>query len=83
LVSEAEILILDKPTSALDLRNQILVLEWITRLSPQDGLTIVFTTHHPHHALAVSDNALLVLGGAKCVCGPASAVLNEENLHAL
>ena len=83
LVSEAEILILDEPTSALDLKNQIVVLDWITRLSHRDGLTVLFTTHHPHHALAVADNALLMLGGSKYASGPASDVLSEENLHAL
>jgi iron complex transport system ATP-binding protein len=83
LVSEAGILILDEPTSALDLKNQILVLNWIKRLSHQDGLTVVFTTHHPHHALAIADNALLMLGGTRFACGPANEVLTEENLHAL
>ena len=83
LVSDAEILILDEPTSALDLKNQILVLDWITRLSHQDGLTVVFTTHHPHHALAVADDALLMLGGTKFSHGPAGEVLSEENLHSL
>jgi iron complex transport system ATP-binding protein len=83
LVSEADTLILDEPTSALDLKNQILVLDWMTRLSHQDGLTILFTTHHPHHALAVADNALLMLGGANLITGAASDVLSEENLRAL
>ncbi len=83
LVSEAEILILDEPTSALDLKNQIVVLDWMTRLSYQDGLTILFTTHHPHHALAVADHALLMPGGTEFVSGAAGEVLNEENLRAL
>ncbi|MDR3764710.1 MAG: ABC transporter ATP-binding protein [Acidobacteriota bacterium] len=83
LVSEADILILDEPTSALDLKNQIVVLDWITRLSHQDGLTVLFTTHHPHHALAVADDALLMLGGTKYAAGAASEVLSEDNLHAL
>jgi iron complex transport system ATP-binding protein len=83
LVSEAEILILDEPTSALDLKNQIVVLDWVTRLSHQDGLTVLFTTHHPHHALAVADNALLMLGGSRYAAGLASEVLSEENLRAL
>jgi iron complex transport system ATP-binding protein len=83
LVSEADILILDEPTSSLDLKNQILVLDWITRLSQQDGLTVLFTTHHPSHAFAVADDALLMLGGSKFACGQASKVLNEENLHTL
>jgi len=83
MVSEAEILILDEPTSALDLRNQIKVLDWITRLSHEHELTVLFTTHHPHHALAVADDALLMLGGTRYAHGLAREVLNEENLHAL
>ena len=46
------------------------------------GLTVLFTTHHPHHALAVADDALLMLGGTRNAHGPASDVLNEDNLHA-
>jgi iron complex transport system ATP-binding protein len=83
LVSEADILILDEPTSALDLRNQMVVLDWMTRLSHQDGLTVVFTTHHPHHALAVADNVLLMLGQNEFECGPAGEVLTEKNLRTL
>jgi iron complex transport system ATP-binding protein len=83
LAAEAEVLILDEPTSALDLRNQVLVLDWIARLSHQDGLTVLFTTHHPHHALSVADNALLMLGGEKFAQGKAGEVLTEENLRAL
>lgn len=83
LVAEAEILILDEPTSALDLKNQALVLDWIGTLSRKDGLTVVLTTHHPHHALAIADDALLMLGDADYVAGPAAEVLTEKSLTAL
>jgi iron complex transport system ATP-binding protein len=83
LVSKAEILILDEPTSALDLKNQIKVLDWITRLSHEDGLTVLFTTHHPNHALAISDHSLLMLGGNRYASGEAKDVLSEEHLQAL
>lgn len=83
LVSDAQILLLDEPTSALDLKNQILVLDWIERLSQEDGLTILFTTHHPHHALAVAEEALLMMGDKKYVLGLAKQVLSEGNLQAL
>jgi iron complex transport system ATP-binding protein len=82
LVAEAGILVLDEPTSALDLKNQALVLEWIDTLR-HDGLTIVMTTHHPHHALAVADDALLMIGEAPYKTGPAADILTEENLTAL
>ncbi len=83
LVAEADVLILDEPTSALDLKNQILVLDWINTLSRKDGLTIVMTTHHPHHALAVADDVLLMLGETSHLVGTPSEVLTEENLTAL
>ena len=76
-------MILDEPTSALDLKNQAMVLDWIAQLSRDDGLTILMTTHHPHHALAVADEALLMLGQDNYVAGPATRVLTEENFFAL
>lgn len=67
LVADAPIVVLDEPTSALDLRNQSVVLEWLTRLSREDGLTVIFSTHHAGHALTVADDALLMLGDSLCL----------------
>lgn len=83
LVAEAEILLLDEPTSSLDVKNQAQVLDWIIRLSHEDGLTVIFSTHHPHHALAVADDAMLMSGEQDFICGPVDAVLTEANLQAL
>ena len=83
LVAEAQVLLLDEPTSALDLRNQALVLHWMVRVAREDRLAVVFTTHHPHHALAVADEALLMLGPEHFAHGPTGAVLTEANLQAL
>lgn len=83
VASEADILILDEPTSALDLRNQATVLHHIERLARDHGLTVLFTTHHPHHAQAVADDALLMQGESRCVIGPAARVLTEDNLETL
>lgn len=83
LATEADILILDEPTSSLDLNNQGVILEWITRLSQEEGLTVVFTTHHPHHAHAIADTTMLMLGAHKFLCGCTKDVMTEENLHAL
>jgi iron complex transport system ATP-binding protein len=83
LVAEADILVLDEPTSALDLKNQVLILDWIDRLSHQQGLTVIFTTHHPHHALAVADAALLMLDSTRYAFGAVGEVLTEDNLQDL
>lgn len=83
LVAEAQILILDEPTSALDLKNQELILQWIHRLSKEEGLTILFTTHHPHHALSVADHALLMFEHDDYTFGTIGETLCEENLMRL
>ncbi len=83
LATEADILVLDEPTSALDLKNQGVILEWIRRLSREQGLTVVFTTHHPQHAHAVADATMLMLGERESLCGPTGQVITEENLHRL
>jgi iron complex transport system ATP-binding protein len=83
LVAEAEIMIMDEPTSALDLKNQSLVLEWIIKLTKDDGLTVIFTTHHPHHALAIAERTLLMLSDVDYICGVPSEVLTEMNLEGL
>ncbi len=83
LVSDSDILILDEPTSALDLSNQATVLERIGDLAKKDGMTVVMTTHHPHHALAVADSALLMFGQAEFLAGRADEVLREDLLSKL
>ena len=80
LVAEAEMLVLDEPTSALDLGNQNMLLQWMMQLSREKDLTVVFTTHLPHHALTIADDALLMADNDKYYFGPANEVLNEENL---
>jgi iron complex transport system ATP-binding protein len=83
LVAEADILVLDEPTSALDLKNQEMILEWLSRLSQESGLTIVFTTHLPQHALIVADQALLMVDRENYVAGPVDEAMSEENLKRL
>jgi len=83
LATEADILILDEPTSSLDLRNQGVILEWINHLSREEKLTVVFTTHHPHHAHTVADTTMLMLGEREFLSGPTKDVMTEERLHAL
>lgn len=82
LVARADVLLLDEPASALDLSNQALILDWIGKLAHHNALTVVFTTHHPHHALAVASRVLMMMEQT-CLLGPAAAILTEQNLERL
>ncbi len=82
LVTEGKVLVLDEPASSLDLKNQELLLQWITRLSREDGLTVIMSTHHPQHAFSVADSVMLMLGPDRFSFTP-TAEVTEANLEAL
>lgn len=80
LASQAEILLLDEPASALDFRNQAIVLSTLGRLSAERGLIIIMTTHEPTHALEIADRAVFLYGPERCEEGPVKDILTEEKL---
>ena len=53
LAQQAPVLILDEPTSHLDFRNQVLVLETVRSIVLERGLTALMTLHDPNLALTV------------------------------
>jgi iron complex transport system ATP-binding protein len=60
LAQEPRVLLLDEPTTYLDLRNQVRVLGTIGRLAHAQGLTVLMTIHDPNEALAYADRAVLL-----------------------
>ncbi len=80
LASEPELLILDEPESNLDFRNQLVVLDTVSRLA-QEGMACVFNTHYPEHALQRADKSLILSKGGSCVFGPTGKVITEENIR--
>ncbi|WP_258307071.1 ABC transporter ATP-binding protein [Gordonia paraffinivorans] len=79
LVQEAEILVLDEPTAALDLGNSVRVLRLVRELSAR-GRTVLMTTHQPDHALHVAHRAVLLADGRVEVDGDPRTVLTGEVL---
>jgi iron complex transport system ATP-binding protein len=82
LATEAPHLLMDEPAASLDFGNQALILEELSALRGS-GSAVLFSTHHPDHALRIADRAILIKGGRAMAAGPAVEVLNPENLSAL
>lgn len=71
LVQEPEILLLDEPTSSLDLKNQLDVLSLLLRIVRSHGITAVMTMHDINTALRFSDQlAFLRQGRIHTICPP-------------
>ena len=82
IASECQFMLLDEPTSALDLANQNVVLSLLRDLATTRGMTIVFTTHQPNHAVAVANKTLL-MNQQRILFGETTEILNGENLTQL
>lgn len=83
LASECEIMILDEPCSALDYKNQAIVIATLRRLNREMGLTIVFSTHAPQHGLEAASHVLLMNDRRHYSHGPVGEVLTARNLSHL
>ena len=83
LSSECEILILDEPCSALDYKNQSIVIDTLRDLNSDMGLTIVFSTHAPQHGLEVATHVLLMKDVRRYEHGTVDDVLTAPNLSTL
>jgi len=68
LAQQPRILLLDEPTSHLDLANRNITLRILDQLR-KEGTTILFTTHDPEAALVVADSIVLMNGGKVLAAG--------------
>lgn len=82
LASEAKILLMDEPTASLDFSNQFLILDEIAKLKAR-CVAVIFTTHHPDHALRIADRTLTITRDGNVQIGATGTVLNAASLTAL
>ncbi|MET8049552.1 ABC transporter ATP-binding protein [Streptosporangium sp. NPDC005286] len=78
LTQQAPVLLLDEPTTALDLGHQQQVLELVDRLRLADGLTVVTTLHDLSLAGQYADSMMLLSGGRVAASGAPAEVLTGE-----
>ncbi len=80
LVQEPSILLLDEPTSNLDLKNQISILKTVRKVAENKGMSAIMTMHDINLALRFSDRyALIKDGGIYAYGGP--EVLTPDNIE--
>jgi iron complex transport system ATP-binding protein len=79
LSQQPRLLLLDEPTSHLDLKNKRRVVDLLKSLAER-GVSILLTTHLPEVAAALADRIVLMREGSILLHGPPGEILTEENL---
>ena len=78
LVQDTEILLLDEPTSFLDLGHQFEVLELIAAIRQEQELTVITTIHDLGVAGQFADRVAALVGGRLVGQGAPAEVLTAE-----
>lgn len=78
LAQNTEVLLLDEPTTYLDIYHQIEILELVQRLNKDHGTTIVMVLHDINQAIKYSDNVAVMKDGALVKEGRANDIINEN-----
>jgi iron complex transport system ATP-binding protein len=80
LAQQAPVLLVDEPTSSLDVGRQQEVLELIDALRAEQGLTVIAAMHELTLAGQYADRIALLVGGRLVAVGAPAEVLTEPNI---
>ena len=83
LAQEPEVLLLDEPTSNLDVRHQIEVTKLLKRLTQEKGILTIMISHDINIAAKYSDQIVMMHQGKIFATGTPEEVITEENLRAV
>lgn len=81
LAQQTDILLLDEPTTFLDVNHQVEVLDLLTELNQRSGVTIVMVLHDLNLAARYCDRPVMLSGGTIHAQGTPAEVLTEDNVH--
>jgi len=77
LVQEPRVLLLDEPTSSLDLKNQLDLLGLVRRIVQEHGISALMTMHDLNLALRFADRFLLMKDGRIHAAGGPEVVTSD------
>ncbi len=83
LVQEPKVLLLDEPTSNLDVRHQLDVTRMLRDLTREKGILTIMISHDISITAKYADEILMMSNGSIYAYGTPSEVITEENLSAV
>lgn len=83
LAQRTDTLLLDEPTTYLDVKHQLDVLDLLTELNRDRGTTIVMVLHDLNLAARYSDELVAVSGGKVFAHGHPREVITKENVKSV
>ncbi len=83
ICQEPEIIVLDEPTSFLDIRHKIELLDILSDMAKNNGITVVMSLHEIDLAERISDRIVCVKGDRIAAYGTPEEIFRDETVKAL
>ena len=81
LAQEPRILILDEPTSNLDVKHQMEVMGFLRRYAADNGIIVLMVCHDLNMTAAFADRIIMVADGGIFADGTAWDIMTESNIR--
>ncbi len=80
LCQKTRIILLDEPTTSLDIKHQEEVLKTLEKLKKEHGITVMCVLHDINHAIKYSDRVAMLKKGKILYSGHPEEVITEESI---
>ena len=81
IAQDSNIILLDEPTSSLDMNHQIEIMDFLTKLNKEKKLTVITVLHDINLASRYSNKLILIKDGRVIDRGSPAEVVTEENMR--
>lgn len=81
LAQQPKILLLDEPTTYLDISHQHEILELVRELNQDMGMTVLMVLHDLNQAARYSDQILVMQEGHRVMCGSPGCVMTTDMIR--
>ena len=83
ICQEPEIIVLDEPTSFLDIRHKLELLSILRSMAKEKGITVIMSLHEIDLAQKISDKIMCVHGDVISNFGPPEEIFRGDTISAL
>lgn len=81
IAQKPEIMLLDEPTTYLDIAHQLEIMELVSALNREEGITVVMVLHDMNHAARYSDELILLSDGKIQTVGSPRELIESGQLE--
>ena len=83
MAQQPKTILLDEPTSSLDLKNQLFILHTISQLAKQENYSIIMTIHDLNLASMFCDKVLMLKNSRIFAYGDTQDIFTKENIDTM